>query len=103
MIHEPSVYDEDGQPLATTLMDYLLPSSLDVPAMQLHYFETPSPITRLGAKGVGESGTVFAPAAIATGVADALGVHVDRLELSPSAVYDLLMRRGNGDARSVSA
>ena len=84
-------------------MDYLVPTSLDVPDMELHHFETPSPFTGLGVKGVGESGTVFAPGAIATGVADALGVHVDRLELSPSAVYDLLMRRGNGDAGSVSA
>jgi carbon-monoxide dehydrogenase large subunit len=102
-ILEHSVYDENGQPLATTFMDYLVPTSLDVPDMELHHFETPSPFTGLGVKGVGESGTVFAPGAIATGVADALGVHVDRLELSPSAVYDLLVRRGNGDAGSVSA
>jgi CO/xanthine dehydrogenase FAD-binding subunit len=47
------------------------------------------PVATLGIKGVGESGTVFAPAAIATGVADALGTEVDRLELNPSKVYAL--------------
>jgi aerobic carbon-monoxide dehydrogenase large subunit len=94
-ILEHSVYDDRGQPLATTFMDYLVPTSLDVPDMEMHHFETPSPFTGLGVKGVGESGTVFAPGAIATGVADALGTNVDRLELSPSAVYDLLKRRDN--------
>jgi carbon-monoxide dehydrogenase large subunit len=88
-IHEHVVYDEQGQPLATTFMDYLVPTSLDVPELQIEHIETPSPHTALGVKGVGESGTVFAPAAIATGVADALGVHVDRLALSPSIVHAL--------------
>jgi carbon-monoxide dehydrogenase large subunit len=88
-IHEHVVYDEQGQPLATTFMDYLVPTSLDVPELQIEHIETPSPHTALGVKGVGESGTVFAPGAIATGVANALGVHVDRLALSPSIVHGL--------------
>jgi carbon-monoxide dehydrogenase large subunit len=55
----------------------------------MKHIESPSPYTALGIKGVGESGTVFAPAAIATGVADALGVEVNRLELNPSKVFTL--------------
>lgn len=89
-IHEHSVYDESGQPLATTFMDYLVPTSHDVPKLEVGHLETPSPHTALGMKGVGESGTVFAPAAIATGVGDALGVDVDRLELNPSKVSALV-------------
>jgi carbon-monoxide dehydrogenase large subunit len=88
-IHEHLVFDDRGQPLATTFMDYLVPTALDVPELEIEHIETPSPHTALGVKGVGESGTVFAPAAIATGVANALGVHVDRLGLAPSVVHAL--------------
>lgn len=88
-IHEHLVYDENGQPLATTFMDYLIPTSHDIPKLELDHIETASPHTALGIKGVGESGTVFSPAAIATAVGDALDVEVDRLELAPSRVYDL--------------
>lgn len=88
-IYEHLVYDENGQPQATTFMDYLLPTAHDVPKLELSHLETPSPLTGLGVKGVGEAGTVFSPAAIATGVGDALGIEVDRLELSPSRVFEL--------------
>lgn len=94
VIHERVVYDEYGQPLATTFMDYLLPSSLDVPALTIEYLETRTPDTPLGAKGVGESGTCFAPAAVATAVADALGVEVTHFGLSPSNVHALLVKAG---------
>ena len=63
---------------------------MDIPKLEMENLETPSPYTGLGIKGVGEAGTVFAPAAVATGVGDALGVNVDRLELNPSKVYELL-------------
>jgi carbon-monoxide dehydrogenase large subunit len=91
-IHEHSVYDEHGQPLATTFMDYLVPTAHDIPTMEIDHIETPSPHTAYGVKGVGESGTVFAPAAIATAVGDALGVEVNRLELNPSKVYELIQQ-----------
>ncbi len=94
-VYEHSVFDQQGQPLATTFMDYLVPTSHDVPKIEMAHIESPSPYTALGIKGVGESGTVFAPAAIATGVADALGVEVNRLELNPSKVYELL-QQANG-------
>ncbi len=89
-IHEHLVYDDQGQPLATTFMDYLVPTAHDVPKIDLRHIQTASPYTGLGIKGVGESGTVFAPTAIATGVGDALGVPADRLELNPSAVFELI-------------
>lgn len=89
-IYEHSMFDDNGQPLATTFMDYLVPTSHDVPHIDLDHLETPSPHTAFGIKGVGESGTVFAPAAIATAVGDALGVEVNRLQLGPTMVHQLL-------------
>ena len=88
-IYEHLVYDANGQPHATTFMDYLIPTSHDIPKLELDHIETGSPLTALGIKGVGESGTVFSPAAIATGVSDALDVEVNRLELGPSRVFEL--------------
>ena len=101
-IYEHSIYDDHGQPLATTFMDYLIPTSHDIPKIEMEHIETPSPYTALGIKGVGESGTVFAPAAIATGVGDALGTEVNRLELNPSKVYALAQQAATALAGEVS-
>jgi carbon-monoxide dehydrogenase large subunit len=94
VIHEAVLYDDNGQPLATTFMDYLLPSSLDVPELTIEYLQTPFEDNPLGVKGVGESGTCFAPAAITTAVADALGVEVTHFGLSPGNVHALLVEAG---------
>lgn len=94
VIHEAVVYDENGQPLATTFMDYLLPSSLDIPDMEIAYIQTEFPDNPIGAKGVGESGTCFAPAAVITAVANALGVEIDHFSVSPGNVHALLVKAG---------
>ncbi len=65
-------YDEDGQPLAVNLYEYHLPTARSVPAIVSELRETPSPLNPLGAKGVGEGGSIGAPAAIANAVADVL-------------------------------
>jgi carbon-monoxide dehydrogenase large subunit len=91
-IHEHLIFDQQGQPLVGTFMDYLLPTVYDVPDLIIEHIETPSPMTGLGVKGVGESGTCFAPATIATGVADALGVPVISLKLGPSQVFELIQQ-----------
>jgi len=65
-------YDEDGQLLSGSLLDYAMPRAADLPACKLAHTVTPSPNNPLGAKGVGEAGTVAAPAAIANAVLDAL-------------------------------
>jgi aerobic carbon-monoxide dehydrogenase large subunit len=75
-------------------MDYLLPSSLDVPPMQIEYIETEFADNPIGAKGVGESGTCFAPAAVITAVGDALGVEINHFGVSPRNVYELLVQAG---------
>ena len=78
---EECVYGEDGQFLSATLMDYLYPTSMEVPPIQIEHIETPSPVTIGGVKGVGEGGTISAPAAILNAIADALqpfGASIDR-------------------------
>ena len=56
--YEETPYDDNGQPLASTLADYMLPGATEVPNMRLHHFETPSPHTEFGAKGMGEGGAI---------------------------------------------
>jgi carbon-monoxide dehydrogenase large subunit len=71
-LYEEMPYDRSGQPLASTLADYLLPGPLEVPAPRLDHMETPSPYTQFGVKGIGEGGAIAPPAAIANAVNDAL-------------------------------
>lgn len=88
-------YDQDGQPLAVTLADYLIPTSTDVPSLRVAHMISPSPLNALGIKGMGEGGAIPVPAAVANAVEDALrefGVFVDRTPLSPSEVRRLLAR-----------
>ena len=89
---EHLVYDENGQLLATSLMDYLMPSAADVPNIEIGHVETPSPLVPGGYKGVGEGGTIAPFAAMANAVADALAPFeptVAELPLSPERVYGL--------------
>jgi carbon-monoxide dehydrogenase large subunit len=89
---EELVYSPDGQLLTSTLLDYLVPLSTDVPqAVVVEHLESPSPHTVLGSKGVGEAGTIGAFAAVANAVADALaplGVTLTDLPYSPSALFE---------------
>jgi aerobic carbon-monoxide dehydrogenase large subunit len=70
--HEQTGYDEDGQPLAVNLYDYHLPTAQSLPPLTTALRETPSPFNPLGAKGIGEGGSIGTPAAVANAVADAL-------------------------------
>lgn len=91
-LFESVVYDDQGQHITATLQDYLVPGSTDVPDVEIVHAQTASPFTRGGHKGVGESGTIGAPAAIASAVLDALGVEPQRLELplTPERVHGLV-------------
>jgi len=83
-------YDADGQLLTATFMDYLKPTALDVPAIEVDRLETPSPFTALGSKGVGEGGAIPGPAAVANAVEDALapyGVTIRSLPITPERVW----------------
>jgi carbon-monoxide dehydrogenase large subunit len=87
---EHVVYDPEGQPLTTSLLDYLLPAAGDVPRLDVRHLEIPAPGTANGAKGVGEGGCLGPPAAIAGAVADALGAEVTELPLTPERVRALV-------------
>jgi carbon-monoxide dehydrogenase large subunit len=89
---EHLVYDEVGNPLATTFMDYLLPTAADVPDIEYGHIETPSAGPG-GYKGVGEGGAIGAPPAVVNAVADAIspfGVTPVRLPLTPSYLLSLI-------------
>ncbi len=85
-LYEEMPYDENAQPLASTLADYMLPGATEVPEPRLDHMETPSPLTMFGQKGIGEGGAIAPPAAIANAVNDALkdlGVEMLESPISP--------------------
>jgi carbon-monoxide dehydrogenase large subunit len=94
---EEMVYDEQGQLLTGTFMDYLVPTAAELPPIETVHLEFPSPRNPLGMKGIGEGGAISPPAAIASAVEDALapfGVKVTRAPLGPSTVVGLLEAAG---------
>jgi carbon-monoxide dehydrogenase large subunit len=92
---EELVYDAEGQPLATTLADYLVPTATDVPRLEIHHLETPSSRTTTGAKGMGEGGAIGAPAAILNAVNDALSGYgeIVRTPIRPADVLAAMRGR----------
>jgi len=94
-------YDDAGQPLVTTLVDYLVPSAAEVPNIETLHIESPSPLTLGGVKGMGEGGAINSPAAIANAVADALrplGVRIDCTPISPEWLVAAIARARSGAA-----
>ncbi len=93
---EELVYDEAGQLLCTSFMDYLLPSSMEMPPVEVHLFENdPSPLNPLGVKGGGEGGTAGVGGAMANAVSDALkplGIQITDLPLSPNKLRELISK-----------
>jgi CO/xanthine dehydrogenase Mo-binding subunit len=92
-LYEEFAYDAHGQMVAQSFMDYLLPSAHEVPEIDIVHHETPSPHTVFGQKGSGESGYLGAPAAIASGVNDALrplGITVNSLPMKAARLGDLI-------------
>ena len=89
-LFERVVYDDDGNLLTGTFMDYLCPTGADLPPLRISHLENPSPFTPLGAKGVGEGNTMSVPVAIANAVADALGREDVELPLTPPRIWELL-------------
>jgi carbon-monoxide dehydrogenase large subunit len=85
-LFEHAAYDEDGQPIAVTLADYLVPCCSDMPRIEIRHLESPSPLSLGGFKGMGEGGAVNPPAAIANAITDALspfGIAVNHTPITP--------------------
>jgi CO/xanthine dehydrogenase Mo-binding subunit len=95
--YERIVYDATGQPLTTSFMDFLMPTAMEVPEIEIVHTETPSPLNPLGVKGVGEAGAIPVPALIAEAVDDALApfdVRVREMPLSPARITELIDAAG---------
>jgi CO/xanthine dehydrogenase Mo-binding subunit len=91
--YEDFKYDSDGQLLSQSFMDYLVPSSMEMPPIRMGEHVTPSPVNPLGAKGTAEGGYMTAPAALASAVEDALrplGVTIDAIPMSPERLLELM-------------
>jgi aerobic carbon-monoxide dehydrogenase large subunit len=88
-ICEHFIYSEDGQPLTTNFADYLMPTAPEIPSIEVHHFVTPSPVTPLGMKGLGEGGAIGPAAAIANAVSNALGVPVRETPLTRHRIWQL--------------
>ncbi|MGJ8583812.1 MAG: xanthine dehydrogenase family protein molybdopterin-binding subunit [Marinosulfonomonas sp.] len=99
-LFEESLYDAAGQPLTSTLADYILPGPAELPKFRLGHSETPSPYTRHGIKGVGEGGAIAPAGAIVNAINDALtsfGVELNRVPATPRRVISALLTAQSAD------
>jgi carbon-monoxide dehydrogenase large subunit len=95
-LYEAMTFDENGQPQASTLADYMLPGATEVPVLSIAHMETRSPYTSFGQKGIGEGGAIGPPAAIANAVNDALrplGAEITELPITPRIILSALLER----------
>lgn len=100
-LYEEMRFDEEGQPLASTLADYIVPGPTEVPDIRIVHMETPSPYTEFGQKGIGEGGAIAPPAAIANAINDALrplGAEVCELPITPRKLLAAIAAGGRPDA-----
>ena len=112
-LYEQVVYDEEGQLVTGTFVDYALPTAAEVPSFETDRTETPSPVNSLGVKGVGEAGTIAATPAVAAAVLDALGAarrdgarhaaHADARVAGDPAAGDGRPPTEQGGARMITA
>ncbi len=100
--YEKLAFDEDGQLLNASFMDYLLPTSTDVPKIESHHIETPSPLNPLGVKGAGEAGAIPVGALFAQAIEDALrplvpDLTIAEIPLSPDRLFELVHGTGSDE------
>jgi carbon-monoxide dehydrogenase large subunit len=100
-LYERVHYDEEGQLVTGTFVDYALPTAAELPSFETDRTETPSPVNSMGVKGVGEAGTIAASAAVTNAVIDALrplGVEFINMPLSPMRVWEAIAEAKGGAA-----
>jgi carbon-monoxide dehydrogenase large subunit len=94
-LYEEIPFDASGQPLATTLADYLMPGAPEIPAIRIGHMQTPTPHTEYGMKGMGEGGAISPPAAIANAIRDALlkiGAEINETPMTPKRVRSAIQK-----------
>ena len=92
-LYEELLYDDDGQFLTGSFMDYLVPTASEAPVIDIAHIVSPSPLTPLGSKGLGESSSMTVPAVIANAVSDALrplGIRITELPMTPSNLWAII-------------
>jgi CO/xanthine dehydrogenase Mo-binding subunit len=92
-LYERMVYDQHGQLVNASFMDFLMPYATEIPHVETGHLETPSPLNPLGIKGAGEAGVIPVSAVIASALEDAEGIEINRMPISPSELFDLRAAR----------
>ena len=95
-LYERMVYDDAGQLLNASFMDFLMPYASEVPHIETDHLETPSPLNPLGIKGAGEAGCIPVSAVIASAVEDAEGFPITSMPISPDELWDLRRKHAEG-------
>src|SRR5438034_3101886 len=104
-LYEELQYDDNGQLLTGTFMDYLVPTASEAPTIDIAHIVSPSPLTPLGSKGLGESSSMTVPAVIANAVSDALaplGIRINDLPMTPSKLWTKIERAKSGAGQESS-
>jgi CO/xanthine dehydrogenase Mo-binding subunit len=100
-LYERIVYDESGQLVNASFMDFLMPYASEVPRIETDHVTSPSALNPLGVKGVGEAGVIPGHAVLASAVEDAEGFRIDRMPISPSELFELRRRNARGEVPSL--
>lgn len=100
-LYERMVYDEHGQLLNASFMDFLMPYATEVPRVETEHLETPSPLNPLGIKGAGEAGVIPGMAVLASAIEDAEGFRISRMPISPSELFELRRRFAAGEIEPI--
>jgi len=96
-LYERMEYDEAGQLLNASFMDFLMPYASEIPQIEIDHLETPSPLNPLGIKGAGEAGVIPGHAVLASAIEDAEGFRITRMPISPSELFELRARHAAGE------
>ena len=100
-LYERMAYDENGQLLNASFMDFLMPYASEVPTIETDHLETPSPLNPLGIKGAGEAGVIPGMALFAAAIEDAEGFRISRMPISPSELFHLRLEHEAGRVPSL--
>jgi CO/xanthine dehydrogenase Mo-binding subunit len=100
-LYERMAYDENGQLLNASFMDFLMPYASEIPTIEIDHLETRSPLNPLGIKGAGEAGVIPSAAVFASAIEDAEGFVISAMPISPSELFELRRRHAAGEVPSL--
>jgi len=101
--YERLAYDAEGQLRNASFMEFLMPYSTEIPAIEIGHIETPSPLNPLGVKGAGEAGVIPVGAVIASAIEEAIGVPITSMPLSPLKLFELVHTARSSDSAPAGA